>query len=111
MSGSGGRGVSWFVWSGFGGGAGEGDVEAEGFDLADVVGDLAAGGGLTFVVVRAEVVVPRAGVGQQLVVDPQLGVAEGDLGSGLAVAAGPDIAPASWYAGYRPAPRDSGRWP
>jgi hypothetical protein len=110
VGGSGGRGAGWPVWS-WVGRAGEGDFEAEGFVLADVVSDLAAGGGLTFVVVRAEVVVPGAGVGQQLVVDPQLGVAEGDMGFCLAAAAGPDVAPASWYAGYRPAPRDSGRWP
>jgi hypothetical protein len=44
-----------------------------------VVGDLAAEGGLALVVVGAEVLVSHAGVGQQLVVDPELGVAEGDL--------------------------------
>ena len=82
VGGSGGRGAGWPVWS-WVGRAGEGDFEAEGFVLADLVGDLAAGGGLTFVVVRAEVVVPHARVGQQLVVDPQLGVAEGDLGFSL----------------------------
>src|SRR5579859_7729648 len=84
--GSGGLGVSWSVRAG--GGAGEGDVEAEGFDLADVVGDLAAGCGLPFVVVRAKVLIAHAGVGQQLVVDLQLGVAEGDLGFALAAASG-----------------------
>jgi hypothetical protein len=57
---------------GRGRGAGKGDFEAEGFDLADVVGDLAAGGGLPFVVAEAEVLVSRAGVGQQLVLDPEL---------------------------------------
>jgi hypothetical protein len=41
--------------------AGESDVESEGFDLADVTGDLAADGGLPFVV-RAEVLVPHAGI-------------------------------------------------
>ena len=59
--GSGGLGACWSVWSGCG--AGEGDVEAGGFDLADVVGELAAGGGLAFVVVRAEVVGSGAGAG------------------------------------------------
>ena len=52
------------VWSGgvrFGE-AGEGDFEAEGGELADVVSDLAAGAGLAFVVVGAEVLIPRAGV-------------------------------------------------
>ena len=93
-----------WVWVGD---AGEGDVEAEGLDLADVVGDLAAGGGLAFVVVRAEVLVAHAGVGQQLVVDPQLGVAEGDLGFALAAAAG-QLAVAGAFAGGGLAGRDGG---
>jgi len=38
------------VWFGE---AAEGDLEAEGAELADVVGDLAAGAGLAVVVVRA----------------------------------------------------------
>ena len=58
----------------------EGDFEAEGSELADVVGDLAADVALALVVVRAEVLVAHAGVGQQLVVDLQLGVADGDAG-------------------------------
>ncbi len=62
--------------------------EAEGTEHADVVGDLAAGAGLAVVVVRAEVLIPHAGAGEQRVVDLQLGVAEGDLGFGLAAAAG-----------------------
>jgi len=74
------------VWLGLG--AAEGDFEAFGLDLVDVVGDLAAGGGLALVVVRAEVLIPQAGAGQQLVVDLQLGVAERDHGFGLAAAAG-----------------------
>jgi hypothetical protein len=85
-NGSGGLGACWSVRVGFGD-AGEGDFEAEGFDLADVVGDLAAGGGLPFVVVRAEVLVPHAWISQQLG-GPQLGVADRDLGFGLAAAAG-----------------------
>ena len=73
---------------GFGvGEAAEGDLEAEGAELADVMGDLAADVTLALVVVRAEVLIPHAGVGQQLVVDLQLGVAEGDAGFGLAAAA------------------------
>src|SRR6516162_2887455 len=64
---------------GFGSGdAAEGDLEAEGSELADVVGDLAAHVALALVVIRAEVLVPHAGVGQQLVVDLQLGVPGGD---------------------------------
>ena len=43
--------------SGFGAAA-EGDLEAEGAELADVVGDLAADVALAFVVVRAEVFIP-----------------------------------------------------
>jgi len=48
------------VWFGAGG-AGEGDLEAEGAELADVVGDLAAGVALAFVVVGAEVLVAAPG--------------------------------------------------
>jgi hypothetical protein len=58
------------------------EFEAEGFDLAGAVGNLAAdGGGLPFVVVRAEILIPRARAGLQLVVDPQLGIAHRDLGT------------------------------
>ena len=73
------------VWFGE---AAEGDFEAEGAELADVVGDLPADAGLALVVVRAEVLIPRAGAGQQGVVDLQLGVADRDQGFGLAAAAG-----------------------
>ena len=41
----------------------EGDFEAEGAELADVVGDLAADVALALVVVRAEVLIADAGVG------------------------------------------------
>ena len=52
---------------GFGfGAAAEDDFEAEVAETADVVGDLAAGVGAAFVVVRAEVDVAHAGVSQQL---------------------------------------------
>ncbi len=73
------------VWFGE---AAEGDLEAEGAEPADVVGDLPAHAGLAVVVVGAEVVVAGAGAGEQGVVDLQLGVAECDLGFGLAAAAG-----------------------
>jgi len=43
--------------------AGEGDFEAEGAELADVVGDLAADAALAVVVVRAEVFIPGAWAG------------------------------------------------
>ena len=59
--GSGGLGGACLVWIGFGAAA-EGDVEAEGAELADVVGDLAADVALALVVVRAEVLIARAGV-------------------------------------------------
>ena len=49
-----------------------------------MVGDLAADVALAFVVVRAEVLVSHAGVGQQLVVDLQLGVPGGNAGFGRA---------------------------
>jgi hypothetical protein len=79
--------VACSIWFGFGDAA-EGDFEADSAELADVVGDLAADVTLALVVVRAEVFVSRAGVGQQLVVDLQLGVADGDLGFGFAAFAG-----------------------
>ncbi len=78
------------------GAAAEGDFEAEVAELADVVGDLAAGAGLPLVVVRAEVLIPGAGAGEQLVVDLQLGAAEGDLGFGFAAAAGQPPVPGPW---------------
>jgi hypothetical protein len=65
-----------------------GHFEAEGSELADVVSDLPADVALALVIVSAEILIPHAGVGQQLVVDLQLGVADGDLGFGLAAAAG-----------------------
>ena len=77
--GSGGLGLACGVWVWFGAGdAAQGDFEAEGAELADVVGDLAADAGLALVVVRAEVLISHAGAGQQLVVDLQLGVPGGD---------------------------------
>ena len=58
---SGGLGRACPVGFGFGDAA-ESDLEAEGSELADVVGDLAAGVALPVVVVRAEVLVAHAGV-------------------------------------------------
>ena len=69
------------------GDAAQGHFEAEGAELADVVSDLPAGVALALVVVSAEVLIPHAGVSQQLG-GLQLGVADGDLGFGLAAAAG-----------------------
>jgi hypothetical protein len=71
-------------WSG----AAEGDFQAEFLEFADVAGDLAAGLGAALVIVRSEVLVPHAGVGQELVVDLQLGVADRDACLVLAAAAG-----------------------
>ena len=71
--------LGWFRGVGFGDAA-EGDFEAEGAELADVVADLAADIAAALVVVRAEVLIAHAGVGQQLVVDLQLGVGSGDPG-------------------------------
>jgi hypothetical protein len=59
---------------------GKGDVVAEGIDFGEVVPDLAPGLGAFLVVVGAEVVVARAGAGQERVTDPQLGGADSDLG-------------------------------
>src|SRR5690242_13995304 len=101
---SGGLRLTWRVGVGD---AGEGDLEAEGAELADVVGDLAAGAVLAFVVVRAEVLIACAGGGQQLVVDLELGVAEGDLGFELAAAAG-ETAVAGAFAGLGAAGRGGG---
>jgi hypothetical protein len=53
-----------------------------------VVVQLATDTGPALVIVGAEVLVPHAGVGQELVVDLQLGVADRDLGFGFAAAAG-----------------------
>jgi hypothetical protein len=60
--GSGGLGRACSVGFGFGGAA-EGDFEAEGAELAGVVGDLAADVALALVVVRAEAGIAHAGVG------------------------------------------------
>ena len=57
-------------------------------ELATMVGDMAVDVALAVVVVRAEVDVARAGVGQRLVVDLQLGVPGGDAGCGRAAPAG-----------------------
>ena len=60
--GSGGLGVPWPArfWPGSGDGA-QGDFEAEGAELADVVCDLPADAGPALVVVRAEILVSHAG--------------------------------------------------
>ena len=110
-----GRGFGWCgsgglvpcsAWSRFGDAA-EGDFEAEGSEFADVAVGLAADAGLAFVVVRAEILIPGAGAGEQGVVDLQLGVAEGDLGFGFAAAAGePPVAGA--FAGLGAAGGDGG---
>jgi hypothetical protein len=60
-----------------------GHFEAEGSELADVVSDVPADVALALVIVSAEILIPHDGVGQQLVVDLQLGVADGDLGLAL----------------------------
>src|SRR2546421_7105526 len=104
--GSGGLGRARCVWAGFGDAA-EGDFEAEGTELADVVGDLPADAALALVIVRAEVLMPHAGVGQQLVVDLQLGVPGGDAGLGRAASSGqPPVAGA--FAGLGAAGRHGG---
>jgi hypothetical protein len=61
VAGFGGAGGLWLAGLA-GGEATEGDLEAEGAELADVVGDLAADIGAALVVVGAEVLVSQAGV-------------------------------------------------
>ena len=60
--GSGGLCGAWSGWFGFGDAA-EGDVEAEGAELADVVADLPADLGAALVVVRAEILISHTGAG------------------------------------------------
>ncbi len=62
---SGGLGLACSVWLGFGDAA-QGDFEAEGAELADVVGDLPAGVALAFVVVNAEVLIAMPGLDSSL---------------------------------------------
>src|SRR5215469_13169528 len=70
------------------GGLGDGDVEAEGLDLPDVVAELVAGIGAGLVVAVAEVGVAGGGVGEQVPDDHQDGAGNGDLSLGFAAAAG-----------------------
>ena len=69
-------------------GLGDGHVEAEGLDLPDVVADLAVGIGAGLVVAGAEVGEPGGRVSEQMPDDDQEGAGDGDLGLGLATAAG-----------------------
>src|ERR1700728_5100015 len=69
-------------------GPGQGDGEAERLDLPDVVAQLAVDIGAGLVIAVAEVGVPGGGVGQQVPDDDQNGAGHGDLGLGLAAAAG-----------------------
>jgi len=86
-------------------GLGQGDLEGEGLDLADVVAELAVGVGTGLVVARAEVGVPGGWVGQQVPDDHQGGAGRSDLGPGLAAAAGdPVVALAEEGDGARAAP-------
>src|SRR5579872_3632594 len=71
------------VWSArFGvlGGGGDGDVEAEGVELAEVGADLAVAVGFAFVPVGAEVGEPGFRVGKQVPDDGQDGAADGAFG-------------------------------
>src|SRR5260221_10368615 len=81
------------AWSGRCGlrGLGEGDGEAERFDLPDVVFDLLVFVGAGLVVAGAEVGEPVGGVGEQVPGDDQDGAGDCDLG--LAAAAGDAAVP------------------
>src|SRR5712672_1003652 len=83
------------AWSGRCGlrGLGEGDGEAERFDLPDVVFDLLVFVGSGLVVAGAEVGEPVGGVGEQVPDDDQDGTGDGDLGLGVAAAAGDPCVP------------------
>ena len=70
---------------------GDGDGEAERFELPDVVTDLLVLVGAAGVVARAEVVEGGRGVGEQVPDDHQDGT--GDRDQGLELAAAPDDAP------------------
>ena len=65
----------------------DGDGEAEGLQLADVVADLAVAADAVVVVAGSEVAEPGGGVGEQVVDDDQDGA--GDGGQGLAFAPAP----------------------
>src|SRR4029077_12284184 len=69
-------------------GLGDGDGEAERLDLLDVVADFAVGVGAGLVAAGAEVGEPGGGVGEQVPDYGHDGAGDGDLGFGLAAAAG-----------------------
>src|SRR5258707_14522900 len=83
------------AWSGRCGlrGLGEGDGEAERFDLPDVVFDLLVFVGAGLVVAGAEVGEPVGGGGEQGPGGDQDGAGDCDLGLGLAAAAGGAVVP------------------
>src|SRR5258707_2803090 len=88
----------WFgrrAWSGrYGsGGRGQGYLQSQGLELADVVADLLVPVGPGGDIVRAEVGVARGRVGEQVPDDGQDGPGDGDLGFGLAAAAGDAAVP------------------
>ena len=72
-------------------GFGDGDSEAEGLDLPDVVLDLAVDIDAGLVVAGAEVCEPGLGVTEQVPDDDQDGAGDGDLGLLLAAAAGDPV--------------------
>jgi hypothetical protein len=67
---------------------GDGDGDAEGLQALDVGADLLVPAGTAGIEVRAEVAVAGGGVGQQVPGDDHDGAGDGDLGDGLAAAAG-----------------------
>src|SRR5258705_6602175 len=67
-------------------GWGEGDLQAEGFELSDVVADLPLDVDARGVVVGAEVVVGGVGVGEQVPDDDEDGAGDGDEGFAFASA-------------------------
>ena len=67
---------------------GDGDGQAEGLQAAEVGADLLIPVGVAGVEVRAEVAVGGRRVGEQVPDDDHDGAGDGDLGDGLAAAAG-----------------------
>ena len=68
------------------GGRGQGDGEPECLQLADVVAGLAIGVGAVGIEVRAQVMEPCGGIGEQVPDDDQDGAGHGDQGFELAAA-------------------------
>ncbi len=97
----------WLLVRPGGGFAAEGDLVAHGVQGADEAAEPPGGLALVVVPAGAEVLIPHAGAGQQLVEHAHLGVAGGDAGLGLAALAGQPPVPGA-FAGTGLAGGDGG---